>query len=80
MAVTYFVTVTFDRGADGILKPGEALEAPNARIAVRRADELADTHAGAVAFSRTGDPATGKFEGAEVMAHFGDVDLEALRR
>jgi hypothetical protein len=34
----------------------------------------------AVAFSRTGDPATGDFNDAEVISKFGDVpdDLSAL--
>jgi hypothetical protein len=72
--------VTFDRAADGILKPGEAEEAPNARVAVRRAEELADTHAGVAAFARTDNPVTRTFDDAEVLAVFGDVNLDALRR
>ena len=37
-------------------------------------------HTGAVAFSRTGDPATGNFSDAIVLRTFGDVpdDLSAL--
>jgi hypothetical protein len=37
-------------------------------------------HTGAVAFSRTGDPATGDFHDATVLRKFGDVpdDLSAL--
>jgi hypothetical protein len=37
-------------------------------------------HAGALAFSRTGDPATGEFGDAKVIRRFGDVpgDLSAL--
>jgi hypothetical protein len=37
-------------------------------------------HTGAVAFSRTGDPATGNFRDATVLRKFGDVpdDLSAL--
>ena len=37
-------------------------------------------HTGAVAFSRTGDPATGDFGDATVLRKFGDVpdDLSAL--
>ena len=52
MSVTYYVVVTFDRDREGVLKPGEAQEAPNASIARRRADELIETHAGAIAFAR----------------------------
>ena len=42
MSVTYYVTVAFDRDESGILRPGEAQEAPNASIARRRADVVAD--------------------------------------
>jgi hypothetical protein len=35
-------------------------------------------HAGALAFSRTGDPATGEFQDAVVLALFGEVDLNSL--
>jgi hypothetical protein len=31
-----------------------------------------------VAFSRTGDPATGEFDDASIVAQFGAVDLDAL--
>jgi hypothetical protein len=41
---------------------------------------LKEGHVGAVAFSRTGDPATGDFSDAKVIKKFGDVpdDLSAL--
>jgi hypothetical protein len=35
-------------------------------------------HAGAVAFSRTGDPTTGQFHDAVILARFGEVDLDSL--
>ena len=41
--------------------------------AVREARRMATTSAGAVAFSRTGDPATGDFEEAVVIERFGEV-------
>jgi hypothetical protein len=45
-----------------------------------RAEALSrkEGHVGAVAFSRTGDPATGDFSDAKVIRKFGDVpdDLE----
>jgi hypothetical protein len=78
MSVTYFVVITFDRKDDGDLAAGEAKEAASARAAERGARELALGHAGAVAFSRTGDPTTGEFEDAVILAQFGDVDLSAL--
>jgi hypothetical protein len=47
------------------------LLAPQSRI---------EGHLGAVAFSRTGDPATGNFSDAKVIRKFGDVpdDLTTL--
>ena len=54
----------------------------NPAAVVMRAKALAckEGHVGAVAFSRTGDPATGDFRDAEVIRKFGDVpdDLSAL--
>jgi hypothetical protein len=53
---------------------------PNA--AVMRAEVLArkEGHLGAIAFSRTGDPATGDFSDAKLIRKFGEVpnDLSAL--
>jgi hypothetical protein len=47
-----------------------------------RAEALArkEGHVGAVAFSRTGDPATGDFSDAKVIRKFGDApdDLSTL--
>ncbi len=78
MSITYHVVVPFDRGEDGDLVPGEAKEAPNRDIARRRAEALAATHAGALAFSRTGDPDSGEFADAVVTATFGEVDAGTL--
>ena len=38
----------------------------------------AGAHAGALAFSRTGDLATGEFGAAEILSQAGEVDLDAL--
>jgi hypothetical protein len=76
--VTYHVVVAFDRDAEGDLKPGEARGVLSPIIAERRARALAQEHAGALAFSRTGDPATGEFQDAVVLAQFGEVDLDSL--
>ena len=78
MSVTYCVVVPFTRDEIGDLAPLEAMEAPNADAAKRRARAVAETHAGAVAFSRTGDPATGTFDDAEVIAVYGAVDIGML--
>ena len=79
MPVTYHVVVPFDRIEHGDLVPGEAKEAPNAEAARRRAQALAPKHAGALAFRRTGDPDSGDFADAEVIAVFGAVDTGAMQ-
>jgi hypothetical protein len=78
MSVTYYVVVPFDRNDEGDLTAGEAKEVPNASAAERQAQSLASVHAGAVAFSRTGDPSIGEFQDAVILAQFGEVDLTAL--
>jgi hypothetical protein len=79
--VTYYVALPFVAAEDGIA-PGEALECFNPSAAVMRAETLSRKpgHVGAVAFSRTGDPATGDFGDATVIRKFGEVpnDLSAL--
>jgi hypothetical protein len=78
LSVTYYVVVPFDRNAEGELTAGEAKESPSAASAERQARVAAQAHAGAVAFSRTGDPSMGDFQDGVVLAQFGDVDLNAL--
>jgi hypothetical protein len=79
--VTYFVALPFIATDDG-LAPGEAVECLSANAAVMRAEALShrEGHAGAVAFSRSGDPATGEFTDANLIKKFGDVpnDLSEL--
>ena len=79
--VTYFVALPFIAADDGPV-PGEAVECFNPNAAVMRAEALSRKPGivGAVAFSRSGDPATGDFGDATVIRKFGDVpdDLSAL--
>jgi hypothetical protein len=79
--VTYFVALPFV-AADGGIAAGEPTECFNPLAVVMRAEALSRKpgHVGAVAFSRTGDPATGEFGDAEVIKKFGEVpdDLSAL--
>lgn len=79
MSVTYCVVVPFDRVEGGDLVPGEAKEAPNREAAKRRAEALASKHAGALAFSRSGNPDSGDFGDADVIAVYGAVDTGALQ-
>jgi hypothetical protein len=78
MNVSYYVVVPVDRNEEGDLTAGDAQEAIGALSAERGARTLAIEHAGAVAFSRTGDPSVGEFQDAVILAQFGEVDLNAL--
>jgi hypothetical protein len=79
--VTYYVALPFVASEDGIAA-GQPVECLNPNAAVMRAKALSrkEGHVGAVAFSRTGDPATGDFSDAKVIRKFGDVpdDLSGL--
>jgi hypothetical protein len=66
-----YVVVLFDRNEEGNLTVGEAKEVPpSASAAERKAQSIARTHAGAVAFSRLGDPSIGDFQDAVILAQF----------
>jgi hypothetical protein len=58
----YYVALPFIVSDDGVTA-GEPTECFNPNAAVMRAEALSrkEGHVGAVAFSRTGDPATGDF-------------------
>jgi hypothetical protein len=79
--VTYFVALPFVASDDGVA-PGEAAECFNPTAVVMRAEALSRRpgNVGAVAFSRTGDPATGDFGDAKIIKSFGSVpnDLSDL--
>ena len=79
--VTYFVALPFVAADDGIAA-GEPTECFNPTAVVMRAEALSRKpgHIGAVAFSRTGDPATGDFGDAKIIKKFGEVpdDLSTL--
>jgi len=80
--VTYYVALPFtvDDAGEPVAGAGEELQSPGA--AVRRAETLSRQpgNIGAVAFSRTGDPAIGEFSDAIVLGQFGGVpnDLSGL--
>jgi len=79
--VTYYVALPFIAIDDGIAA-GEPTECLNLLAVVARAEALVSETGkrGAVAFSRTGDLATGDFGDAKVLKKFGRVpdDLSAL--
>lgn len=72
--MTYYVALPFTC-IEGGFAPGLPVECPNGDAAIRRAQALAanPAHAGAVAFSRSGDPALGEFEDAVILKTFGEV-------
>ena len=77
--VSYFVALPFVWSEDDELVVGEAQEHVAPIAAVRAAQSLASTSAGAVAFSRTGNPSTGDFSDAEIIRTFGTVpDVDTL--
>lgn len=79
--VTYHVVLAFIRSEEGDIVATEPKEARSADQAMRMAERLAaaEPHCGAIAFSRTGDPAAGEFEDAVVLKTIGEVDEGSLR-
>jgi hypothetical protein len=77
MDVTYYVALPFVMADDGVAS-GEAVECTSANAAVMRAEALSRKPgcAGALAFTRPGDPATGEFGDATLIRKFGDVPDE----
>lgn len=69
---TYYVAQGFELTKGGNLVAGQAQQAQSASAAIRRAESLSGK-GGAIAFSRTGDPATGDFEDAVILKQFGRV-------
>lgn len=71
--VTYFVVLPIVRNEDGDLVAEDGQEAPTAFAAQRRAQAMVGRKAGAVAFSRTGDPAVGEFDDAVILGRYGEA-------
>jgi hypothetical protein len=75
------VALPFIAGEDGVAA-GEPIECLSPAAVVMRAEALSRKpgHIGAVAFNRTGDPATGDLGDAKIIKKFGEVpdDLSTL--
>jgi len=82
MSTTYYVAMAFARDEGGELVALEPVESHTSTAAVSRARALAAKNAGAVAFSRTGDPEQGHFADAIVLFSAGEVpeDVKMLDR
>jgi len=77
-AITYYVAMSFERDEDGELAAEPALEMPSSVAAISRARSLSSKKAGAIAFSRTGDPMLGEFADAVVLFKAGEVPEDAM--
>ncbi|MDP2359066.1 MAG: hypothetical protein Q8M31_23815 [Beijerinckiaceae bacterium] len=75
-SVTYYVALPYVLSDEGELVPREAVECQSANSARMAAVRLSKTHAGAIAFSRSGDPSVGDFEPAKIIDRFGDTPNE----
>lgn len=76
--VTYFVVLPFTRGNKGHMVADQPLELPTAEAAVRRARRIAEAGGAGLAFSRSGDPASGEWDDAVILAECGAVPEEAV--
>ncbi len=74
--VTYYVVIPYHRSDEGDLLQGEPMEAQSSHAAMRLAAQVAAGSVGALAFSRTGDPATGEFEPARLIVRHGETPDE----
>lgn len=74
--ITYYVAIGFRRYEEGALIALEPVESRTSSAAVSRARSLAAKEAGAVAFSRTGDPDIGEFSDAVVLYREGEVPTD----
>jgi len=75
--MVYYVVLPFIP-IEGGLAPGEAVECPNGAAAIGRAHAMSfnEANAGAVAFSRSGDPNVGEFDDAVILKTFGQVPAD----
>ena len=74
--VTYYVAMPFRYLEDGQIAAGEPQECRDSFKARSIAATMASdpNNCGAIAFSRTGDPAIGEFNDAVIITRLGEVD------
>ena len=80
--LTYYVVLPFFRTSDGELLADEPIEVSDPDRARRQAERVARAKGGAVAFSRMGNPASGDYSDAVILARFGEIpdDLAEFTR
>jgi hypothetical protein len=70
---TFYVVQSFIRGKRGGLKAEQPIQAPSESAAILRAERIAESKAGVLVFSQTGDPEMGDFDEPVLLARHGDV-------
>jgi hypothetical protein len=71
--LTYFAVVPFSRTVEGDFLAEAAIEMRGAEHARTTAMRMASEGRGAVAFSKTEDPATNEWQDAVILGRYGDV-------
>lgn len=71
--ITYYVVLPFVKTDEGELVAEDGIEASSSYAAIFRARALLKTKAGAIAFSRTGDPSIGEFSDPVILGRFGET-------
>lgn len=75
-SVTYYVAQGFEITKKGKFIAGQPQPFKTEAQALRCAERLSFARAGAIAFSRTGDPDLGEFDEAVILGRFGQVPDE----
>lgn len=76
--VTCFVVQAFQRGKKGAFIAELPKQARDEAHCVITAERLAEKSASVVAFSRRGDPETGEWDDAVILATYGEAPPELL--
>ncbi|SEE65992.1 hypothetical protein SAMN05519104_6937 [Rhizobiales bacterium GAS188] len=71
--ITFFAVLPFSRGVDGDFIVEAAIEMRSADQARATGSMMIGEGRGAVAFSKTGDPATNEWQDAVILGRYGDV-------
>lgn len=74
--LTYYVVQTFKKGKRGVLLPEQPRQCRSKEHCETLAERLSEDAYALVAFSRTGDPTTGDWEDATILAQHGPLPDE----
>lgn len=75
-AKTFYVVQPFIKGKRGGLKAEPAIQSPSESAAILRGERIADSKAGVLVFSITGDPEMGDFDEPVFLARHGEVPAQ----